>query len=1093
MKMRKKHLPCFGVAALMAVSTASAQVVEQWDFDNGNLAATAGGQDLQYSDDAAQAATSFGTTTSFGIPDISGSAAKVAKFQGFTLPSAVGLPVPASGNGSGSLLNEWTIVMDLLYPGTSDKKSRALLETDGGLTPDADLFINEADGIGISQIYSGNVTPNVWHRIAFVIDNDNNKIRKYIDGQFVGSQAADGDDGRWALNPGTTAALFADDSGEIAPVYVNSIQLRDSALTTGQIAALGIPSATGIPQTIPPIPAVLDSTTPEAGAVNVDVQPSIEAVLTSGDSTIAPASVAMLFDNLPVTATITPGTGSFTMDYTLPSVLDPNSLHNVGIVFSENGTLKTNFFSFTVLNYQKVKLPAPLYLETFDNVDEGSLPAGWSVTNHTDVVTPGFDLDDLHSDTYLDWVVVSADRLNTLKSRIFKQPPISLNGTFIDNLGTGNMLYAESDSRDGNQVQVAFTQDYDLSGKSNIFVAFNSLYEQNQDNINALEYSIDQGQTWLPLLYMVTEFNDTSDVFTNADGSIDAVKTMNTVHGDAAYGLSYGAFIGAPITQDLAPFISGRYNDEADLPAAQNYSKRIEVLRAIKADGQAKVRFRFLQAGTGSWYWGVDNFGIYQINTPVITAAPQPLTVSYGDNATFNVTAAGAGALSYQWLSNGIPILNATNSSLALNSVTDAAAADYSVTVQNSDGPTTSAPAHLTVIVAPDITSQPASILTSAGKPLALNVSVRGRAPFNYQWQKDGVNISGATSSSFNIASGTPADSGTYQVVITNSAGTATSSTVGVLVLDAPITQDLVVHLKFDGDPSDTSGRGNDATLQGNPTFQPGILGQALKITTLKDGSEFDYATLGYPEDLKFHDTNDFSVSFWVNYTDGVDDPPFISNKNWGSSGNVGWGVFSQNGGNFRMNVTGSGGKNISTSSTPNVRDGKWHNILVTFWHGVAVLVFADGQLVQTTGETTGTVDTDDIGYAVNIGQDGTGAYTDSGSAQMTALIDDVGIWRRAVTPQEAASIYAQGLLAKDLTTASGANGGGPGGDVTITDVQKSGANLTFKVSGTGSFQLQTKASLSDAAWTNVGSAVSTGTFSVPASGQTGFFRVVKQ
>jgi hypothetical protein len=329
----------------------------------------------------------------------------------------------------------------VLSPGTSDKKFRALVETDGGLTPDADLFINEGDGIGVSGIYSGNVTPNVWHRIAFVIDNDNNKIRKFIDGQFVGSQAADGDDGRWALNPGANASLFADDTGEVAPLYVNSIQLRDSALTTGQIAALGSPSANGIPQTIPAIPAVLDTTAPENGSINVAVQPSIEAVLTAGDSTVAPGSVSMLFDNAPVTATITPGAGSFTLDYTPPNVLDPNSLHSVGVIFSENGTLKTNFFSFTVLNYEKVKLPAPLYLETFDGVDEGSLPAGWSVTNHTDVINAGFDLDDFKSDSYLDWVVVSVDRLTTMKSRIFIQPPISLNGTYIENLGTVNLQY----------------------------------------------------------------------------------------------------------------------------------------------------------------------------------------------------------------------------------------------------------------------------------------------------------------------------------------------------------------------------------------------------------------------------------------------------------------------------------------------------------------------------------------------------------------------------------------------------------------------------------------------------------------------------
>jgi hypothetical protein len=37
------------------------------------------------------------------------------------------------------------------------------------------------------------------------------------------------------------------------------------------------------------------------------------------------------------------------------------------------------------------------------------------------------------------------------------------------------------------------------------------------------------------------------------------------------------------------------------------------------ADNQKSVQFRFLQAGTASWYWAVDNFGIYSVPSQVIT------------------------------------------------------------------------------------------------------------------------------------------------------------------------------------------------------------------------------------------------------------------------------------------------------------------------------------------------------------------------------------------------------------------------------------------------------------------------------------------
>jgi hypothetical protein len=54
----------------------------------------------------------------------------------------------------------------------------------------------------------------------------------------------------------------------------------------------------------------------------------------------------------------------------------------------------------------------------------------------------------------------------------------------------------------------------------------------------------------------------------------------------------------------------------------------IERIRLGAADGQPHVRFRFGYAGTCSWFWGVDNFGLYEINTPVSTPPTLTFTVS---------------------------------------------------------------------------------------------------------------------------------------------------------------------------------------------------------------------------------------------------------------------------------------------------------------------------------------------------------------------------------------------------------------------------------------------------------------------------------
>ena len=54
-------------------------------------------------------------------------------------------------------------------------------------------------------------------------------------------------------------------------------------------------------------------------------------------------------------------------------------------------------------------------------------------------------------------------------------------------------------------------------------------------------------------------------------------------------------------------------------------SKRVELYRLAGADNQSHVRFRFAHAGTDSWYFGVDAFGIYSIPSVAAPVATAPL------------------------------------------------------------------------------------------------------------------------------------------------------------------------------------------------------------------------------------------------------------------------------------------------------------------------------------------------------------------------------------------------------------------------------------------------------------------------------------
>ena len=72
--------------------------------------------------------------------------------------------------------------------------------------------------------------------------------------------------------------------------------------------------------------------------------------------------------------------------------------------------------------------------------------------------------------------------------------------------------------------------------------------------------------------------------------------------------------------------------------------------------------------------------------------------------------------------------------------------------------------------------TQPQSQTNYAGSTANFMVTASGTAPLSYQWRLNGAPISGATASNYALPNLQTSNAGTYSVVVTNSAGTATSS-----------------------------------------------------------------------------------------------------------------------------------------------------------------------------------------------------------------------------------------------------------------------------------------------------------------------------
>jgi glucose/arabinose dehydrogenase len=77
----------------------------------------------------------------------------------------------------------------------------------------------------------------------------------------------------------------------------------------------------------------------------------------------------------------------------------------------------------------------------------------------------------------------------------------------------------------------------------------------------------------------------------------------------------------------------------------------------------------------------------------------------------------------------------------------------------------------------PVITSHPASLTVSVAQTATFTVQASGAEPLSYQWQRNNVNIAGATAASYTTPATVIGDSGaTYRCVVTNSADSATSN-----------------------------------------------------------------------------------------------------------------------------------------------------------------------------------------------------------------------------------------------------------------------------------------------------------------------------
>ena len=169
--------------------------------------------------------------------------------------------------------------------------------------------------------------------------------------------------------------------------------------------------------------------------------------------------------------------------------------------------------------------------------------------------------------------------------------------------------------------------------------------------------------------------------------------------------------------------------------------------------------------------------------SPSVGGSGATVTLSGTANAT--TTANSSGSYTFSSLANGTYTVTPSQAGYTFSP----ASQNTTVNGANVTGVNFSANG---VPVAPTITTQPANQAVVVGQMATFTVMAAGTAPLSYQWQKNGASLAGATASSYTTPATATTDNGsTFDVVVSNTAGTVTSNAATLTVNPASVVPSI--------------------------------------------------------------------------------------------------------------------------------------------------------------------------------------------------------------------------------------------------------------------------------------------------------------
>jgi hypothetical protein len=294
----------------------------------------------------------------------------------------------------------------------------------------------------------------------------------------------------------------------------------------------------------------------------------------------------------------------------------------------------------------------------------------------------------------------------------------------------------------------------------------------------------------------------------------------------------------------------------------------------------------------------------------------------------------------------------------------------------------------------PVITMSPQPVVVSPGDTITWSGYACGVPPLSYQWRKGGVPIAGATLTSYSITNVSAANFASYDLVVSNQYGVASSSSVTVDGLSALA--------------------GHNYTVDTNPGLPPQD-GLVFGATWLASSMDAGGITRTGVTSFKAVDPDQITVSGSTNFDSSLGTIMFwmrsggLSNTNGKPAT-----LFDRLNGNglvLMQNADGSvelkASQNAQDLVSSSLADNKWHHVAVTYdqGNGGEVDLYIDGQ--STASGANSSAWSWQAGQEIELGL----SHDTNAFQSFNGLLDDVRVYNRILMPTEVSTAFSSGGL----------------------------------------------------------------------------------